>query len=70
MIIKKSFIGIIVLTFASLILTTGYPFQITNNLFENNELLYIKYFGQPGYAAHVDNKEADEQHDDDDDDDD
>ncbi|MDF2738381.1 MAG: hypothetical protein K0S93_2241, partial [Nitrososphaeraceae archaeon] len=43
----------------------GSPFQIANNLFENNGLLYIKYFGQPVYAAHVDNKEADEQHDED-----
>jgi hypothetical protein len=68
MIIKKSVIGIIILTFTSIILTTGSPFQITNNLFENNGFLDIKYFGQPVYAAHVDNKEADEQHDDDDDD--
>ena len=45
MIIKKSVIGIIVLAFSSIILTTGPPFQIANNLVENNGLLYIKYFG-------------------------
>jgi hypothetical protein len=74
MIIKKSVIGIILLTFTSLILTTGSPFQIANNLVENNGLLYIKYFGLPVYAADDDddedieeyNKEADEQHDDED----
>jgi cadmium resistance protein CadD (predicted permease) len=72
MIIKKSVIGIIVMIFASIILTTGSPFQIANNLFENNGLLYIKYFGLQVYAADDDedseeyNKEADEQHDDED----
>ena len=73
MIIKKSVMGIIVLAFTSIILTTGSPFQIVNNLFENNGLLYIKYL--QAYAADDDddkdieeyNKEADEQHSDDDD---
>ena len=72
MIIKKSVIGIIVLAFSSIILTTGPPFQIANNLIENNGLLYIKYFGLQVYAADDDeedieeyNKEADEQHDED-----
>ena len=51
MIIKKSVIGIIVLAFSSIILTTGPPFQIANNLVENNGLLYIKYFGLQVYAA-------------------
>ena len=72
MIIKKSVIGIIVLAFTSMIITTGSPFQRANNLFENNGLLYIKYFGLQAYAAADDddedieeyNKEADEQHDD------
>ena len=71
MIIKKSLIGIIILTFTSIILTTGSPFQIAHNLVENNGLLYFKYFGLPVYAADDDdedieeyNKEADEQHDD------
>ena len=73
MIIKKSVIGIIVLAFTSIILTTGSPFQIGTNLVENNGLLYIKYFGLQAYAADDDdedieeyNKEADEQHDDED----
>ena len=76
MIIKKSVIRIIVLAFTSIILTTGSPFQIANNLVENNGLLYIKYFGLQAYAADDDddddkdieeyNKEADEQHDDED----
>ena len=72
LIIKKSVIGIIVLTFTSNILTAGSPFEITNNLVENNGLLYIKYFGLQVYAADDDeesieeyNKEADEQHDED-----
>ncbi|MGI9011813.1 MAG: hypothetical protein ACR2F1_11585 [Nitrososphaeraceae archaeon] len=72
MIPKKSVIGIIVLTFTSIILTAGSPFQIANNLFENNGLLFIKYFGLQVYAADDDdedieeyNKEADEQHDED-----
>ena len=72
MIIKKSVIGIIVLAFTSIILTTGSPFQIGTNLVENNGLLYIKYFGLQVYAADDDeeaieeyNKEADEQHDED-----
>ena len=51
MIIKKSVIGIILLAFSSIILTTGTSFQIANNLVENNGLLYIKYFGLPVYAA-------------------
>jgi hypothetical protein len=50
MIIKKSVIGIILLAFTSIILTTGSPFQIANNLVENNGLLYIKYFGLQVYA--------------------
>ena len=73
MIIKKSVIGIIILAFSSIILTTGPPFQIANNLVENNGLLNIKYFGLQVYAADDDdkdieeyNKEADEQHDDED----
>jgi hypothetical protein len=72
MIIKKSVIVIIVMIFTSLILTIGSPFQIANNLFENNGLLYIKYFGLQVYATDDDkdieeyNKEADEQHDDED----
>jgi hypothetical protein len=45
MIIKKSDIGIILLAFTSIILTTGLPFQIANYLVENNGFLYIKYFG-------------------------
>ena len=73
MIIKKSGIGIILLTFTSIILTTCPPFQIANNLIENNGLLYIKYFGLQVYAADDDededieeyNEEADEQHDED-----
>ena len=72
MINKKSVIGIIVLAFTSIILTTGSPFQIGTNLVENNGLLYIKYFGLQAYAADDDeedieeyNKEADEQHDED-----
>ena len=72
MIIKNAVIGIIILTFTSIILTTGSPFQIANNLFENNGLLFIKYFGLQVYAADDDdedieeyNKEADEQHDED-----
>ena len=73
MIIKKSVIGIIVLVFTSLILTAGSPFQIANNLVENNGHLSIKYFGLQVYAADDDddedieeyNKEADEQHDED-----
>ena len=70
--IKKAVIGIIILTFTSIILTTGSPFQMSNNLFENNGLLFIKYFGLQVYAADDDdedieeyNKEADEQHDED-----
>ena len=50
MIIKKSVIGIILLAFTSIILTTGSPFPIANNLVENNGLLYIKYFGLQVYA--------------------
>jgi hypothetical protein len=72
MIIKKAVIGIIILTFTSIILTTGSPFQIANNLFENNGLLFIKDFGLQVYAVDDDdedieeyNKEADEQHDED-----
>ena len=77
MIIKKSVIGIIVLAFTSIILTTGSPFQIATNLVENNGFLFIKYFGLQAYAADDDddddddkdigeyNKEADEQHDED-----
>lgn len=71
MIIKKSVIGIIVLMFTNIILTTGSLFQITNNVVENNELLHIKYYGLQVYANDNDddedieeyNKEADEQHD-------
>ena len=40
MIIKKSVIGIILLAFTSIILTTGLPFQIANYLVENNGFLY------------------------------
>ena len=73
MIIKKSVIGIILLAFTSIILTTGLPFQIANYLVENNGFLYIKYFGLQVYAADDDededieeyNKKADEQYDED-----
>ena len=73
MIIKKSVIGIILLAFTSIILTTGLPFQIANYLVENNGFLYIKYFGLQVYVADDDededieeyNKKADEQHDED-----
>ena len=73
MIIKKSIIGMIVLVFTSLILTAGSPFQIANNLVENNGNLSIKNFGLQVYAADDDddedieeyNKKADEQHDED-----
>ena len=73
MIIKKSVIGMIVLVFTSLILTAGSPFQIANNLVENNGHLSIKNFGLQVYAADDDddedieeyNKKADEQHDED-----
>ena len=57
MIIKKSGIGIILLTFTSIILTTGSPFQIANNLVENNGHLSIKYFGLQVYAADDDDDE-------------
>jgi len=40
--IIKSAIGMIVLAFTSLVLFTGSPFQIANNLVENNGHLYIK----------------------------
>ena len=71
MIIKKSVIGIIILALTSIILTTSSPIQIANDLFENNGLLFIKYFGLQVYADDDDkdieeyNKEADEQHDED-----
>jgi len=49
--IIKSAIGMIVLAFTSLILFTGSPFQIANNLVENNGHLYIKNNGQEAYGA-------------------
>ena len=47
----KPAIGMIVLAFTSLILITGSPFQIANNLVESNGHLYIKNIGQKVYAA-------------------
>jgi len=52
--IKKSAIAIIVLALMSIILITGSPFQIANNLVENNGHLYIKNIGQEAYAADED----------------
>jgi hypothetical protein len=46
----KPAIGMIVLAFTSLILITGSPFQIVNNLVENNGHLYIKNIGQDVYG--------------------
>lgn len=48
--IKKSAIAIIVLALMSIILITGSPFQISNNLVENNGHLDIKQIGQEVYA--------------------
>ena len=49
--IKKSAIGMFVLAFTTLLLITGSPVQIANNLVENNGHLYIKNIGQEAYAA-------------------
>ena len=57
--LKKSAIGLIVLTFTSLILITGSPFQILTNLGENNEHLYIKNIGQEAYGADDNGGETD-----------
>jgi hypothetical protein len=58
--IKMSAIDIFLLAFTSLILITGSPFQIANNLVENNELLPIKYFGKGAYAEDNGNDGVDE----------
>ena len=58
--IIKSAIGMIVLTFTSLILITGSPFQITSNLVENNGHLYIKNIGQEAYGADDDDGSGDD----------
>ena len=54
--IIKPAIDMIVLAFTSLILFTGSPFQIANNLVENNGHLSIKYFGLQVYAADDDDE--------------
>ena len=59
--IKKSAIGMIVLTFTSLILITGSLFQILTNLVENNGHLYIKNIGQKVYAADDNGGETDKE---------
>ncbi len=43
---RLSAIAIIVLAFTSIILITGSPFQLANNLIENNGALSIKIMGQ------------------------
>ncbi len=58
--IIKSAIGLIVLTFTSLILITGSPFQTANNLVEKNGHLPIKYFGQEAYDADDDDGGGDD----------
>ena len=65
MIIKKSVIGIILLAFTSIIFTTASPFQIANNLVENNNgLLYIKNVGLQVYADDDEDDDDDEEEDD------
>jgi len=54
--IKKSAIGLIVLAFTSIILTTGSPFQITTNVIEDNGPLYIQNIHQV-YAEDDDDKD-------------
>ena len=55
---KKSAIGLIVLAFICLILITGSPFQIANNLVENNGHLNYKNIGQEAYAADDDDDDG------------
>jgi hypothetical protein len=73
MIIKKSLIGLIILKFTSIILTTGWIFQLASNVVVNNGLLYIKNLGLQVYGVDEDeddddedieehNKKADKQH--------
>ena len=71
MIIKKSLIGEIILKFTSIILTTGWIFQLASNVVVNNGLLYIKNLGLQVYGVNEDdddedieehNKKADKQH--------
>ena len=72
MIIKKSLIGLIILKFTSIILTTGSIFQLASNVVVNNGLLYIKNLGLQVYGLNDDddddedieehNKKADKQH--------
>ena len=71
MIIKKSLIGLIILKFTSIILTTGSIFQLASNVVVNNGLLYIKNLGLQVYGGTDDdddedieehNKKADKQH--------
>jgi hypothetical protein len=70
MIIKKSLIGLIILKFTSIILTTGWIFQLASNVVVNNGL-YIKNLGLQVYGVNEDdddedieehNKKADKQH--------
>ena len=56
---RLSAIAIIVLAFTSIILTTGSPFQLANNLIENNGALSIKIMGQV-YAEDDDDDEGDD----------
>jgi hypothetical protein len=71
MIIKKSLIGLIILKFTSIILTTDWIFQLASNVVVNNGLLYIKNLGLQVYGVNEDdddedieehNKKADKQH--------
>jgi len=50
MIINKSLISLIVFELTSIILITGSPFQITNNLVQSNGNLSIKNIGQEIYG--------------------
>jgi hypothetical protein len=70
-VIKKSLIGLIILKFTSIILTTGWIFQLASNVVVNNGLLYIKNLGLQVYGVNEDdddedieehNKKADKQH--------
>ena len=54
MIIKKSLIGLIILKFTSIILTTGSIFQLASNVVVNNGLLYIKNLGLQVYGLNDD----------------
>ena len=58
--IKKSAIAIIVLALMSIILITGSPFQITNNLVTNNENFPIKIIGQDVYGQGEDSGGGDD----------